>query len=226
MSNQYRFSTNFDVVRTSFNSFHIVPFQPSPNQETNKKILDIDKSAKLKASLPSTTPATTIDRNQPNLSAKPTSAQTALNRSKHTSNSDTDKKSPATTELITSDKVTNKIIGNMSSNAAGQTAKTGNKVAIDHQATLDKGLKMKIKRTKPGTKTSEAKHEIVKAEQNGLLSGADDSNSSSSGSNNGNKKLTMQQQNQQSAAGQQQAATASAPLQANSSSQQLSPNST
>lgn len=35
------------------------------------------------------------------------------------------------------------------------------------QATLDKGLKMKIKRTKPGTKSSEAKHEIVKSEQNG-----------------------------------------------------------
>uniref|UniRef100_A0A6M2DQQ9 Putative zinc finger protein 608-like isoform x1 n=1 Tax=Xenopsylla cheopis TaxID=163159 RepID=A0A6M2DQQ9_XENCH len=34
----------------------------------------------------------------------------------------------------------------------------------DHRATLDnKGLKMKIKRTKPGTKTCEAKHEIVKS---------------------------------------------------------------
>lgn len=41
---------------------------------------------------------------------------------------------------------------------------------------------MKIKRTKPGTKTSEAKHEIVKAEQNGTSSSADDSNSSNSGS--------------------------------------------
>lgn len=77
-------------------------------------------------------------------------------------------------ELIALDKIT---IGNMSSNTAGQTSgKTGNKVAVDHQATLDKGLKMKIKRTKPGTKTSEAKHEIVKAEQNGSLSGADDIN--------------------------------------------------
>lgn len=65
-------------------------------------------------------------------------------------------------------------IGNMSSNTAGQTTgKAGNKVSIDHQATLDKGLKMKIKRTKPGTKTSEAKHEIVKAE-NGSLSSGDD----------------------------------------------------
>lgn len=68
-----------------------------------------------------------------------------------------------------------KSIGNMSSNTAGPTTgKTGNKVSIDHQATLDKGLKMKIKRTKPGTKTSEAKHEIVKAEQNGSLSSGDD----------------------------------------------------
>ncbi|RZF45972.1 hypothetical protein LSTR_LSTR015543, partial [Laodelphax striatellus] len=36
------------------------------------------------------------------------------------------------------------------------------KLAVEHSATVDKGLKMKIKRTKPGTKTSEAKHEIVK----------------------------------------------------------------
>lgn len=45
-------------------------------------------------------------------------------------------------------------------------------MSIDHQATLDKGLKMKIKRTKPGSKSSEAKHEIVKAteqQQNGLV---------------------------------------------------------
>ncbi|KAM7342417.1 scribbler isoform 2-T2 [Cochliomyia hominivorax] len=49
--------------------------------------------------------------------------------------------------------------------------KPNNKMSIDHQATLDKGLKMKIKRTKPGTKSSEAKHEIVKAseQQNGLM---------------------------------------------------------
>lgn len=42
------------------------------------------------------------------------------------------------------------------------------------QATLDKGLKMKIKRTKTGTKTSEAKHEIVKAEQNGATTSSDE----------------------------------------------------
>lgn len=43
------------------------------------------------------------------------------------------------------------------------------KMAIEHSATVDKGLKMKIKRTKPGTKSSEAKHEIVKSneQQNG-----------------------------------------------------------
>lgn len=43
------------------------------------------------------------------------------------------------------------------------------KLAVEHSATVDKGLKMKIKRTKPGTKTSEAKHEIVKSneQQNG-----------------------------------------------------------
>jgi hypothetical protein len=41
------------------------------------------------------------------------------------------------------------------------------------QATLDKGLKMKIKRTKTGTKTSDSKHEIVKSEQNGNLNSED-----------------------------------------------------
>lgn len=40
------------------------------------------------------------------------------------------------------------------------------------QATLDKGLKMKIKRTKTG-KTSESKHEIVKTESNGSLNAED-----------------------------------------------------
>lgn len=57
------------------------------------------------------------------------------------------------------------------SNSGSNSNKQNNKMSIDHQATLDKGLKMKIKRTKPGTKTSEAKHEIVKATeqlQNGL----------------------------------------------------------
>lgn len=75
---------------------------------------------------------------------------------------------------------------NMSSQPGGQGAgKAGTKISIDHQS-----LKMKIKRTKPGTKTSEAKHEIVKADmQNGgsggTISGADDSSSStgSSGKN-------------------------------------------
>lgn len=54
-----------------------------------------------------------------------------------------------------------------SSGGAGSMASAG-KLAVEHSATVDKGLKMKIKRTKPGTKTSEAKHEIVKSgEQNG-----------------------------------------------------------
>lgn len=60
--------------------------------------------------------------------------------------------------------------------------KTATKMAMDHQATLDKGLKMKIKRTKPGTKTSEAKHEIVKAELNGTAGALiDDTNNTSAG---------------------------------------------
>lgn len=71
------------------------------------------------------------------------------------------------------------ITENMSSTPSGQGAgKAGTKISSDHQS-----LKMKIKRTKPGTKTSEAKHEIVKADmQNGAISGADDSSSSTSSS--------------------------------------------
>lgn len=54
--------------------------------------------------------------------------------------------------------------------AAGGPAKAAAAKLADHSATLDKGLKMKIKRTKPGTKTSEAKHEIVKSnELNGAV---------------------------------------------------------
>lgn len=48
--------------------------------------------------------------------------------------------------------------------ATGQPAKSAKLTTaaspVEHSATVDKGLKMKIKRTKPGTK--EAKHEIVK----------------------------------------------------------------
>lgn len=60
--------------------------------------------------------------------------------------------------------------GGMAS-AAGP-GKAAAKMGADHSATLDKGLKMKIKRTKPGGKASEAKHEIVKsAELNGGVGG-------------------------------------------------------
>ncbi|XP_011503832.1 PREDICTED: zinc finger protein 608 [Ceratosolen solmsi marchali] len=53
-----------------------------------------------------------------------------------------------------------------------------NKMAVEHSATVDKGLKMKIKRTKPGTKSNEIKHEIVKSnEVNGSLSNQDSSSS-------------------------------------------------
>jgi hypothetical protein len=49
-----------------------------------------------------------------------------------------------------------------------------NKMAVEHSSTVDKGLKMKIKRTKPGTKSSEVKHEIVKSnEANGSSSNQD-----------------------------------------------------
>lgn len=91
-------------------------------------------------------------------------------------------------------------LSNMSSTNNSSGGKSATKLAVDHQATLDKGLKMKIKRTKPGTKTSEAKHEIVKAEQNGtssLSSSADENNgNSNSSSNSSNKKHSSQLQSQ------------------------------
>jgi hypothetical protein len=85
---------------------------------------------------------------------------------------------PPTEQKTESDK-----LAAMSSNASKTGSSSATKLAVDHQATLDKGLKMKIKRTKPGTKTSEAKHEIVKAEQNGTNVGVDDNSGSGGGSN-------------------------------------------
>ncbi|XP_039277921.1 zinc finger protein 608-like [Nilaparvata lugens] len=59
--------------------------------------------------------------------------------------------------------------------AGGGKGTAAAKLAVEHSATVDKGLKMKIKRTKPGTKTSEAKHEIVKpGELNGGVAGVVD----------------------------------------------------
>lgn len=75
----------------------------------------------------------------------------------------------------------------MATNASPNTsAKAAAKMAIEHSAIVDKGLKMKIKRTKPGTKTSEAKHEIVKSnEQNGNVEGAEVVTSSNKGASAG-----------------------------------------
>ncbi|CAG9863123.1 unnamed protein product [Phyllotreta striolata] len=74
---------------------------------------------------------------------------------------------------------TNDQSGGMAANAGSGGAQASKaqataKMHIEHSATADKGLKMKIKRTKPGTKTSEAKHEIVKSnEQNGVADQGD-----------------------------------------------------
>lgn len=56
---------------------------------------------------------------------------------------------------------------NMAVNAGpNASAKAAAKMAVEHSATVqEKGLKMKIKRTKTGTKASEAKHEIVKSNE-------------------------------------------------------------
>lgn len=97
----------------------------------------------------------------------------------HTSHENKDTSSTDKTEKIVVDKAktlqTPQIV-TMSSTSSGSGNSKAMKLAVDHQATLEKGLKMKIKRTKPGTKTSEAKHVIVKSEQNGFPIERDDSN--------------------------------------------------
>lgn len=74
------------------------------------------------------------------------------------------------------------VVGSPGACNTNASLKSNSKMSIDHQATLDKGLKMKIKRTKPGTKSSEAKHEIVKAtdQQNGLCTDKTNINCNSS----------------------------------------------
>ncbi|EGI66851.1 Zinc finger protein 609 [Acromyrmex echinatior] len=68
-------------------------------------------------------------------------------------------------------------------NAVHANAGNPGKMAVEHSATVDKGLKMKIKRTKPGTKTSEAKHEIVKSNEiNGTVSSQDSNNGTAASS--------------------------------------------
>lgn len=51
-------------------------------------------------------------------------------------------------------------------NSAGALANANSAAAaaVEHQATVDKGLKMKIKRKNVGSKSSEAKHEIVQSD--------------------------------------------------------------
>lgn len=64
------------------------------------------------------------------------------------------------------------------------TTAGSNKATVEHSATVDKGLKMKIKRTKTGTKSFEAKHEIVKpGEQNGSIASAQLQSSGNASSN-------------------------------------------
>uniref|UniRef100_A0A1B0CL78 Uncharacterized protein n=1 Tax=Lutzomyia longipalpis TaxID=7200 RepID=A0A1B0CL78_LUTLO len=98
----------------------------------------------------------------------------------HTSHENKDTSSTEKTETIVGEKAQNlqqtSQIVTMSSTSSGSGNNKAMKLSVDHQATLEKGLKMKIKRTKPGTKTSEAKHVIVKSEQNGFPSERDDSN--------------------------------------------------
>ncbi|XP_063990984.1 zinc finger protein 608-like isoform X2 [Diachasmimorpha longicaudata] len=75
-------------------------------------------------------------------------------------------------------------------NAVHTNAGNPGKMAVEHSATVDKGLKMKIKRTKPGTKTSEAKHEIVKSNEINGTSSSQDGTGNSSSSNSSSSSST------------------------------------
>ncbi|GAB0098047.1 hypothetical protein DMENIID0001_137370 [Sergentomyia squamirostris] len=94
---------------------------------------------------------------------------------KDTSSSSTDKTEKVVADKGHSSSLHTSQIATMSSTSSGSGSSKAMKLSVDHQATLEKGLKMKIKRTKPGTKTSEAKHVIVKSEQNGFPTERDDS---------------------------------------------------
>lgn len=165
----------------SIGSSSIQSNRQTEHDSKTKDSTDTDKSGKSKSAPASNSSIEKSQaKTQPTLS-KP-SAQHPSNKQKISTPSDQECGKKATQKSTLTGKTSDLIaleknslnIGNMSSNTAGQTTgKTGNKVGGDHQVG---GLKMKIKRTKPGTKTSEAKHEIVKAEQNGSLSASDDIN--------------------------------------------------
>lgn len=58
--------------------------------------------------------------------------------------------------------------------------------AFEHQATVDKGLKMKIKRKTVGSKYSEAKHEIVQSDTKSSGASSETSNSTTNNNNTNN----------------------------------------
>lgn len=69
------------------------------------------------------------------------------------------------------------------SERSAEQQKGGKMSTVEHQATVDKGLKMKIKRKSVGAKTADSKHEIVKSEGS-KCSGAGEGRSVTSGAVN------------------------------------------
>lgn len=61
--------------------------------------------------------------------------------------------------------------GNKTSSTTAAGSGTNSSNAMEHSSVVDKGLKMKIKRTKTGTKSADAKHEIVKNDVVGSSNG-------------------------------------------------------
>lgn len=61
--------------------------------------------------------------------------------------------------------------GNKTSSTQAAGSGTNSSNAMEHSSVVDKGLKMKIKRTKTGTKSADAKHEIVKNDVVGSSNG-------------------------------------------------------
>ncbi|XP_054714169.1 zinc finger protein 608-like [Uloborus diversus] len=66
----------------------------------------------------------------------------------------------------------------------GGSANSSGSGTFEHQATVDKGLKMKIKRKTVGNKYSEAKHEIVQSDTKSATSSSQSSSENSSNSSN------------------------------------------
>lgn len=105
-----------------------------------------------------------------------------------TSNSNSSVKSAKTSSAISSSK-SGSASSNVGSVSRTESNQPSSSVNMEHSSVCgDKGLKMKIKRTKPGTKNIDAKHEIVK---NDILSAASTSLSANNSNSNNSSASTI-----------------------------------